>query len=74
MHDITSMKKHIDNEHKAIVAKCVLHPKSENKASSPSDEKSKKHKQAALFAITKFFRMFNLTKVLIPFSYSSLKT
>ncbi len=27
MHDITSVKKHIDNEHEAIVAKYVLHPK-----------------------------------------------
>ncbi len=70
----SSMKKHIDNEHEAIVAKYVLHPKSENKASGPSHEKCKKHKQAALSAIIEFFRMFNLTKVLIPFSYSSLKT
>jgi hypothetical protein len=55
MHGITSMKKHIDNEHEAIVAKYVLHCKSEVEASDPGHEKSKKHKQVTLFAITNFF-------------------
>jgi hypothetical protein len=44
MHGITFMKKHIDNEHEAIVAKYVLHCKNEDEASSPGHEKSKKHK------------------------------
>ncbi len=43
-HGITSMNKHIDNEHEAIVAKYVLHCKNEDEASSSSCEKSKKHK------------------------------
>ncbi len=67
------MKKHIDNEHEAIVAKYVLHRKSEDEASGPGHEKNKKHKQVAHFAITKFFLMFDLKKVLIHLSYSSLK-
>jgi hypothetical protein len=62
MHGITSMKKHIDNEHEAIVAKYVLHCKSEDEASGLGYEKSKKHKQISLFAITNFFIMFDLTK------------
>ncbi len=41
---ITSTKKHIDNEHKAIVAKYVLHCKNEDKASNLGHEKSKKRK------------------------------
>ncbi len=41
---ITSMKKHIDNEHKAIIAKYALHCKSEAKTSDPGREKSKKRK------------------------------
>jgi hypothetical protein len=33
-HGITSMKKHIDNEHKAIVAKYTLHRKNEDEVSN----------------------------------------
>jgi len=44
MHGITSMKKHIDNEHEAIVAKYALHHKNEDEASGSSREKSKKCK------------------------------
>jgi hypothetical protein len=62
------MKKHIDNEHKAIVAKYALHHKSEDEASGSSHEKSKKSKQATPSTITDFFQTFNLSKVLIPFS------
>jgi hypothetical protein len=68
MHGITSMKKHVDNEHKAIVAKYALHCKSEYEASSSSHKKSKKSKQATPSTITIFFQTINLTKVLIPFS------
>jgi hypothetical protein len=50
---------------------CIL--KNENEASGPSPEKNKKHKQAAFFAMTEFFQIFELAKVLIPFSYSLLK-
>jgi len=56
------MKKHIDNEHEAIVAKYVLHCKNEDEASGPSHEKNKKHKQVALFAIIDFFLTFDLRK------------
>ncbi len=56
------MKKHINNEHEAIVAKYALHHKSEDKASNPGHEKSKKHKQDTFFAIIEFFQMFDLTK------------
>jgi hypothetical protein len=38
------MKKHIDNEHEAIVAKYALHHKNEDEASGSSHEKSKKCK------------------------------
>jgi hypothetical protein len=55
MHGITSMKKHIDNEHEAIVAKYVLHRKSEDETSNPGHEKSKKHKQDTFFAIRYIF-------------------
>ncbi len=34
MHGITYMKKHIDNEHKAIVAKYALHCKNEDEVSN----------------------------------------
>ncbi len=37
-HGITSMKKHIDNEHKAIVAKYALHCKNEDEVSNLSCE------------------------------------
>jgi hypothetical protein len=40
-HGITFIKKHIDNEHKAIVAKYVLHRKNEDKASSPGYERTR---------------------------------
>jgi len=49
------MKKHIDNEHEAIVAKYVLHRKSEDETSNPGHEKSKKHKQDTFFAIRYIF-------------------
>jgi hypothetical protein len=68
MHSITSMKKHIDNEHKAIVAKYVLHCKSEDEAFGSSHAKSNKNKQATPSTITDFFLTFNFTKILIPFS------
>ncbi len=68
MHGITSISKHIDNEHNAIVAKYALHCKSEDEASGSSHEKSKKSKQATPSTIIDFFGTFNLTKVLIPFS------
>jgi hypothetical protein len=43
-HGITFIKKHIDNEHKVIVAKYVFHHKNENEAFSPGCEKCKKCK------------------------------
>jgi hypothetical protein len=39
MHGITFMRKYIDNEHEAIVAKYVLHCKNEDEASNPSQKK-----------------------------------
>jgi hypothetical protein len=54
-------------EHKAIVAKYVLHCKSEDEAFGSSHEKSKKSKQDTTSTITDLFRTFNLTKFLIPF-------
>jgi hypothetical protein len=54
-HGITFTKKHIDNEHEAIVAKYVLHCKNENEASISGHEKSKKCKWATPFAIIEFF-------------------
>ncbi len=55
MYGITFMKKYIDNEHKAIVSKYVLHHKNENEASGLGRKKNKKCKQVVLFTITKFF-------------------
>jgi hypothetical protein len=54
MHGITFMKKYIDNKHKAIVAKYVLHCKNDDEASNPSRKKNK-CKQVAPFTIIEFF-------------------
>ncbi len=54
-HGITFIKKHIDNEHEAIVAKYVLHHKNEDETSSPGRKKCKNYKRATPFVITEFF-------------------
>jgi hypothetical protein len=48
-HGITSMKKHIDNEHKAIVAKYTLHHKSEDEAFSSSCEEKQEEQTSYTF-------------------------
>lgn len=53
IHVITSMKKHINNQHGTIVIKYGLHCKQGEKSIRLECEKTKKHKGATPFAITK---------------------
>jgi hypothetical protein len=55
IHVITSMKKHIDNQHGTIIIKYRFHCKQGEKSIHLECEKNKRHKGATPFAITNLF-------------------
>ncbi len=64
------MKKHIDNEHGAMVSKYKNHHTKEVEFTSPGREKSKKRKRVA----PNILEANDLTRILIQHKYNSLKT